>query len=49
MVKDKKFFNQSCDCHVIHKEAVLVALQNKPHREEVECLSGLFKILGEKN
>ena len=48
MAKDKKFFNQSCDCHVIHKEAVLVALQNKPQQEELESLSVLFKILGEK-
>ena len=48
MVKEKKFFNQSCDCHVIHKEAVLVALQNKPQKEELESLSVLFKILGEK-
>ncbi len=48
MAKEKKFFNQSCDCHVIHKEAVLVALQNKPQKEKLESLSVLFKILGEK-
>ena len=48
MAKDKKFFNQSCDCHVIHKEAVLVALQINPQQEGVVCLSGRFNILGAK-
>ena len=48
MSKEKKFTNQSCDCNVINKEAVLIALQNKPQKEELESLSSLFKILGEK-
>ena len=48
MAKDKKIFIQSCDCNVINKEAVLIALQNKPQKEELESLSVLFKILGEK-
>lgn len=48
MSNEKKFTNQACDCNVIHKEAVLIALQNKPQKEELESLSVLFKILGEK-
>ena len=35
-----------CDCNVIHKEMVKIALQNKPSKEELECLSQVFKLLG---
>ena len=36
-----------CDCNIIHKEAVNKALQNKPKRDELERLSGVFKLLGD--
>ena len=35
-----------CDCNVIHKEMVKIALENKPSKEELERLSQLFKLLG---
>ena len=35
-----------CDCNVIHKEMVKIALENKPSKEELECLSQVFKLLG---
>ena len=34
------------DCNVIHKEMVKIALENKPSKEELECLSQVFKLLG---
>lgn len=36
-----------CDCNVIHKEMVKIALENKPSKEELECLSQVFKLLGD--
>lgn len=35
-----------CDCNVIHKEMVKIALENKPSKEELERLSQVFKLLG---
>lgn len=37
----------SCDCNIIHHEAVEKALQNKPGDNELINLSSLFKILGD--
>lgn len=37
-----------CDCHVIHRDAVQRALKQKPHEEQLEKLSELFKILGDQ-
>lgn len=36
-----------CDCNVIHKEMVKIALENKPAKEELERLSQVFKLLGD--
>lgn len=36
-----------CDCNVIHKEMVKIALENKPSKEELERLSKVFKLLGD--
>lgn len=36
-----------CDCNVIHKEMVKIALENKPSKEELERLSQVFKLLGD--
>lgn len=36
-----------CDCNVIHKEMVKIALENKPSKEELEHLSQVFKLLGD--
>lgn len=36
-----------CDCNIIHEEAVLTALKNKPSLCELDNLSILFKILGD--
>ncbi len=38
----------SCDCNIIHKEAVLKALKNKPNDLELKKLSELFKIIGDQ-
>lgn len=37
-----------CDCNIIHKDAVELALKNKPKLNELENLSELFKILGDQ-
>ncbi len=37
----------SCDCNIIHHEAVEKALKNKPGDNELMNLSSLFKILGD--
>lgn len=37
-----------CDCNIIHKDAVELALKNKPNLNELENLSELFKILGDQ-
>lgn len=37
----------TCDCNIIHKEAVDKAIQNKPEEKLLENLSQLFKILGD--
>lgn len=37
-----------CDCNVIHRDAVQRALKQKPHEEQLERLSELFKILGDQ-
>lgn len=42
---EKKEF--TCDCNIIHHEAVEKALQNKPSDYELINLSNLFKILGD--
>lgn len=36
-----------CDCNVIHKEMVKIALENKPSKEELERLYQVFKLLGD--
>ena len=38
----------TCDCDVIHQDAVIRALKNRPERGELEQLSSLFKILGDR-
>lgn len=37
----------TCDCNIIHKEAVEKALKNKPEIYKLLRLSELFKILGD--
>lgn len=37
-----------CDCNIIHKEAVEIAIKNKPQDLELERLSNLFKIIGDQ-
>lgn len=37
----------TCDCNIIHQEAVEKAIKNKPKEEILERLSELFKILGD--
>lgn len=37
-----------CDCSIIHRDAVQRALRQKPHEEQLERLSKLFKILGDQ-
>ena len=37
-----------CDCNIIHQDRVNDALQNKPSSFELDNLSQLFKILGDK-
>lgn len=37
----------TCDCNIIHKEAVDKAIKNKPKEEILERLSQFFKILGD--
>ena len=37
-----------CDCNIIHQSAVNMALKNKPEEVELEKLSALFKILGDR-
>lgn len=37
-----------CDCNIIHRDAVQRALKHKPHEEQLEKLSELFKILGDQ-
>ncbi len=37
----------TCDCNIIHQEAVKKAIKNKPKEEILERLSELFKILGD--
>jgi ArsR family transcriptional regulator len=37
----------TCDCNIIHKEAVDIALKNKPNDDELMRLSELFKIIGD--
>lgn len=37
----------TCDCNIIHQEAVDKAIQNKPKEEILERLSQIFKILGD--
>ena len=36
-----------CDCNVIHKEMVKIALEKKPSKEELKRLSQVFKLLGD--
>ncbi len=38
----------TCDCNIIHKEAVEHALKSKPTIYELNHLSKLFKLLGDK-
>lgn len=38
----------TCDCNVIHQDAVDKALKNKPEEEQLIKLSELFKILGDQ-
>ena len=38
----------TCDCNIIHKDAVEQALKNKPTTYELDHLSKLFKLLGDK-
>ena len=38
----------TCDCDVIHQDAVIRALKNRPERGELDQLSSLFKILGDR-
>lgn len=37
-----------CDCNVIHRDAVRRALKQKPQDVQLEKLSELFKILGDR-
>ena len=37
-----------CDCNIIHQDRVNDALQNRPSSFELDNLSQLFKILGDK-
>lgn len=37
-----------CDCNIIHEETVKKVLKDKPDEIEFNCLSELFKILGDK-
>ncbi len=36
-----------CDCNIIHKDIVNMAIKNRPNIEELVNLSELFKILGD--
>lgn len=38
----------TCDCDAIHQDAVLRAIKNRPERRELDQLSNLFKILGDR-
>ncbi len=38
----------TCDCDAIHQDAVLRALKNRPERRELDQLSDLFKVLGDR-
>ncbi len=38
----------TCDCDVIHQDAVVRALKNRPKDRELNQLSELFKILGDQ-
>lgn len=38
----------TCDCDAIHQDAVLRALKNRPADGELDQLSELFKILGDR-
>lgn len=38
----------TCDCDAIHQDAVLRALKNRPDQRELNQLSDLFKILGDR-
>ena len=38
----------TCDCDAIHQDAVVRALKNRPERRELDQLSDLFKILGDR-
>lgn len=38
----------TCDCDAIHQDAVLRALKNRPDKGELDQLSDLFKILGDR-
>ena len=37
----------SCDCNIIHEDAVNMAIKNRPDDKELINLSELFKILGD--
>ncbi len=37
----------TCDCHIIHQDAVIKAFRHKPADGELQGLSELFKILSE--
>lgn len=38
----------TCDCNAIHQDAVLRAIKNRPDKRELNQLSDLFKILGDR-
>ena len=38
----------ACDCDAIHQDAVARALKNRPNKRELDQLSDLFKILGDR-
>ena len=38
----------TCDCDAIHQDAVVRALKNRPNKRELDQLSDLFKILGDR-
>lgn len=38
----------ACDCDIIHHDAVIRALKNRPENGELNQLSNLFKILGNR-
>lgn len=38
----------TCDCDAIHQDAVLRAIKNRPDKRELNQLSDLFKILGDR-